>query len=194
MRPEAIVSLYPGWISILTETKGRIMRTSPIVLIASVCLALVPGCSRNPSATARIGDPAASLDGLSFVKGGPVKIEPGTIYVVEFWATWCPPCRESIPHLTKVAALYKDKGVVVVGVSVEKEESVVRPFVEKQADKMDYIVALDPDRTVSDLYMKAFAQNTIPHAFLVDGSGKIAWHGIPDSGLEKAIDKALASK
>jgi thiol-disulfide isomerase/thioredoxin len=170
------------------------MRTLPVLLIGGLCLALGPGCSRNPSATAKIGDPAASLEGLTFVKGGPVKIEPGTIYVIEFWATWCPPCRESIPHLTKVAARYKDKGVVVVGISIEKEESIVRPFVEKQADKMDYIVAFDPEWTVANPYMQAFAQNTIPHAFLVDGSGRVVWHGVPDSGLEKAIDKTLASK
>lgn len=170
------------------------MRALPILVIVSFCMVLTPGCSKNPSASAKLGDSAAPLDGLSFVKGGPVKIEPGKIYVVEFWATWCPPCRESIPHLTRVAAQYKDKGVVVVGISVETDESVVRSFVEGQSDKMDYIVALDPDQTVTSLYMKAFAQNTIPHAFLVNGSGKIVWHGIPDSKLEKAIDKTLAPK
>jgi hypothetical protein len=59
---------------------------------------------------------------------------------------------------------------------------------------MDYIVALDPAGTVTNLYLTAFGQNTIPHAFLVDGLGKIAWHGVPDSGLEKAINKVLAAK
>jgi thiol-disulfide isomerase/thioredoxin len=194
-----MVCIAASGTDVLYREKGRIMRTLSIILIGSLCLTLVPSCSRKSDsgksvATAGIGDPAGPLDGLSFVKGGPVKIEPGTIYVVEFWATWCPPCRESIPHLTKVAAQYKDKGVVVVGISIEKEESVVRLFVEKQADKMDYIVAFDPDRTVSDLYMKAYGQNTIPHAFLVDGSGKIVWHGLPDSGLEKAINKAIVAK
>ena len=169
------------------------MRIPHILLIVCLCLVLASGCSRNPSATARNGDPAAPLDGLSFVKGNPVKIEPGTIYVVEFWATWCPPCRESIPHLTAVAAQYKDKGVVVVGISEEKE-SVVKPFVEQRGDQMGYRVAIDPTGAVGDGYMKAFGQKGIPHAFLVDASGKIAWHGHPMSDLDKAIDKVLAAK
>jgi thiol-disulfide isomerase/thioredoxin len=169
------------------------MRNLSILLIGGLCLILGPGCSKNPSAAAKIGDAASPLDGLSFVKGGPVKIEPGTVYVVEFWATWCPPCRDSIPHLTEVAAKYKDKGVVVVGISNEKED-VVKPFVEKQADKMDYVVAIDSTGVTGGRYMKAFGQNGIPHAFLVDAAGKIAWHGHPMSGLEMAIDKAVAAK
>jgi thiol-disulfide isomerase/thioredoxin len=174
------------------------MRTLHILLIGSLCLSLGSGCSRksdseNLVATAKIGDPAAPLDGLSFVKGGPVKIEPGKIYVVEFWATWCPDCRESIPHMTAVAAKYKDKGVVVVGVSKE-DADVVKPFVEEQGDKIGFSVALDPQKKVNDLYMKAFAQRAIPNAFLVDSAGKIVWQGDPEEGLEAAIDQALAGK
>lgn len=175
------------------------MRILHVLLIGSLCLALGLGCTKRSDsgklvATARIGDPAAPLDGLSFVKGGPVTIEPGKVYVVEFWATWCPPCRESIPHLTEVAAKFKDKGVVVVGVSVEDEEETVRSFVEKQGDQMNYVVAFDPGKTVRDAYMKAFAERYIPHAFLVDGTGKVVWRGTPDSKLNEAIDKALAAK
>jgi thiol-disulfide isomerase/thioredoxin len=58
--------------------------------------------AENNKVQVKIGDPAARLKGLQWVKGGPVKLQKGNIYVVEFWATWCPPCRVSIPHLTKL--------------------------------------------------------------------------------------------
>lgn len=141
-----------------------------------------------------IGDAAWPLDGLEFVKGGPVKIEPGNVYIVEFWATWCPPCRVTIPHLTEVAHKYKDKKVVVVGISTEKID-LVKGFVAKQAEKMDYNVAVDSAGKVSRGYMGAFRVNTIPHAFVVDLKGRIAWHGHPMDpmdDMERVLDGVLA--
>jgi len=139
----------------------------------------------------KIGDPAFSLKDLEFVKGNPVKIEPGKVYIVEFWATWCGPCRTSIPHLTDVAHKYKDKNVVVVGISKEKADR-VKPFVEEQGAKMDYNVALDPTGNVNQGYMKAFGYSGIPHAFIVDTEGKIAWHGHPMADMEQVLDGVLA--
>jgi len=139
----------------------------------------------------KIGDAAWNLEGLEFIKGEAVKIEPGKVYIVEFWATWCGPCRTSIPHLTGVAHKYKDKNVVVVGISKE-EAGVAKPFVEKQGAKMDYNVAVDPTRNVSDGYMKAFGYSGIPHAFIVDGEGKIAWNGHPMADMEQVLDEVLA--
>ena len=113
------------------------------------------------------------------------------IAVVEFWATWCPPCRTSIPHLTELQKKFKDKGVVFIGISNE-EPGVVAPFVQKQGDQMDYVVAIDRGRATSDGYMKAFGQNGIPHAFIVDKDGKFAWHGHPMAGLDEALEKLTA--
>src|SRR3954468_10526558 len=89
------------------------------------------------------GDPAPKLEVKEFVKGEPVKaLDKGTVYVVEFWATWCPPCRTSIPHLTELQKKHKD--LVVIGVSVsERDFDKVKPFVEEMGDKMDYRVAID---------------------------------------------------
>jgi thiol-disulfide isomerase/thioredoxin len=142
-------------------------------------------------AKAKIGDAAGSLAGLEFVKGGPVTIEKGKIYVVEFWATWCPPCRQSIPHLTEVAAKVKDKGVQIIGVSNETPET-VKPFVEKMADTMNYVVAIDAGEKVAKAYMEAYGCQGIPTAFIVDAASKVVWFGHPMADMEEVLDKVIA--
>ncbi|OWK38227.1 hypothetical protein FRUB_07347 [Fimbriiglobus ruber] len=90
-----------------------------------------------------VGDPAPKLEVKEFVKGEKVAgFEKGKTYVVEFWATWCGPCRTSIPHLTALQKKYKD--AVMIGVSVwERDPSKIKPFVESMGEKMDYRVASD---------------------------------------------------
>ena len=102
-------------------------------------LLLAAGCSLLASAgwAAQLGDPAAPLAIKEWIKGNPVNVKDGkNIYVVEFWATWCPPCRRSIPHLTEIQKKFKDKGVVVVGIS-DEAPATVKPFVQKMAGEMD---------------------------------------------------------
>jgi len=133
---------------------------------------------------AKIGDPAAPLKIAEWVKGEPVDLKNREkIYVVEFWATWCGPCRVSIPHLTELQKKFADKNVVFVGISDEKP-AVVKPFVEKMGDKMNYIVACDNERQTYSGYMDAYGRNGIPSAFIVDREGKVAWAGHPMAGLE----------
>lgn len=144
---------------------------------------------------AELGDAAQPLDIKEWVKGGPVDLSTGkgkTIYVVEFWATWCPPCRESIPHLTELQKKFKDQGVVFVGVTDEKSD-VVKKFVEKMGDSMDYNVAIDGGKT-SEAYMQAFGINGIPHAFVVDKEGKIVWQGHPMDHLEETLQALIDGK
>ena len=138
----------------------------------------------------KLGDAAYPLTGLTWVKGQPVTFSPGKVYVVEFWATWCPPCLKSIPHLTELQEKYKDR-VTVVGVSQE-ETGVVKTFVGNQGDKMDYTVAVDAVGGVSKGYMTAFRQGGIPTAFVVDAKGRIVWHGHPLGDLETVLDQVLA--
>lgn len=146
----------------------------------------------------QVGDPAPKMQVAKFVKGKPIEqFEKGKVYVVEFWATWCGPCKVSIPHLTEVQKEFKDKGVTVVGVSVwEQGEalSAVEKFVENMGDKMDYTVAYDGDRGnsyMAEHWMSAAKQNGIPAAFIVDKQGKIAWIGHPMDGMDEVLGKVV---
>jgi thiol-disulfide isomerase/thioredoxin len=148
--------------------------------------------AQEPKAQAgQLGQKAAALEGLTYVKSDPVSFEEGKVYVVEFWATWCGPCRTSIPHLTEVQKQFKDKGVTVIGISNEKAET-VKPFVEKMGEKMDYTVAIDNERKVNDAYMDAFNQRGIPTAFIVDAKGNIAWVGHPLGGMDEVLEQVVA--
>jgi thiol-disulfide isomerase/thioredoxin len=147
------------------------------------------------SKKAKTGDPAASLDGLKYLKGQPVKFQAGKIYIVEFWATWCGPCISSIPHLTKIQKRYRDQGVTVIGITGEKDVDKVKAFVAKQGKAMDYTVAVDADQKANAGYMSAYGKNGIPCAFLVDQKGRVVWVGQPwldmDEILAKLIDKTF---
>lgn len=141
---------------------------------------------------AELGDPAAPLKISDWIKGKSVDlaaVKGKQIVVVEFWATWCPPCRQSIPHLTEMQKKFKD--VIFIGVTDEDPKK-VKSFVEKMGDKMDYVVAVDKDQGTSKGYMEAFGIEGIPNAFIVDKEGKVVWQGHPMDGLDSTLKKVVA--
>ncbi len=168
------------------------MKTKFIKFIATLILAaLVPAGS-----AAELGDPAPALQVAEWVKGQPVDLLAGkgkNIFVVEFWATWCPPCRQIIPHLTELQKKFKDRNVVFAAVSNE-EALVVKAFVDKTGDKMDYAVAVDKDGKTVAAYLEAFGIKGIPCAFIVDKNGNIVWQGHPMADLEVALTQVVAGK
>lgn len=157
-----------------------------------------------------IGDKAPSLDIENWVQTGEGKFEPvkdfaaDKVYVVEFWATWCPPCVASMPHLSQLQQDYADRGVTVVSVSDEPLET-VNAFLEREVQgktneqgepvtfndiTKSYCLTSDPDESTSIDYMRAAGQNGIPCAFLVGKDGRIEWIGHPmsiDDPLEKVV-------
>ena len=178
------------------------MKTKQLKLTAAL-LAVTAGLTFTLAAgpTLKVGDPAPKLQTGKWVQGDPVKtLEKGNAYIVEFWATWCPPCRASIPHLNEVYKKFKDKGLIVIGQNVsERDESLVAPFVKNMGAKMTYRVALD-DKTsdkrgqMSKTWMEAAGQNGIPAAFLVDTKDVIAWIGHPMDLEEHIIENVLSGK
>lgn len=173
---------------------------SRIAPVAALTLALsTPLVAR--AQTLKVGDPAPQLTVSKWVKGAPVKsLADGKVHVVEFWATWCGPCKTSIPHLTELAKQFKGKADFT-GVSVwEQDQTLVAPFVKQMGDKMNYNVAMDivpagakgGEGAMAKGWMTAAGQNGIPTAFVVDKTGKIAWIGHPMDNLDGVVSKVIA--
>lgn len=162
------------------------MKHATVLLV--FCTLAMSACSASEP-QGKIGASAPALTGLAWIQGGPVEIKKGQVAVVEFWATWCPPCRATIPHLDALYRNYATNGVVFVGISNESPEK-VRAFVKQMGDKMTYPVAIGSQAVYAG-YLGAFGVSGIPHAFVVGTDGKIAWHGHPMDKMEQAIDAAL---
>ena len=151
--------------------------------------------------TLKVGDPAPKLQTGKWAQGEPVtEFQKGKAYIVEFWATWCGPCRASIPHLNDIYTKYRDKGLIVIGQNCfEHDDSLVEPFVKNMGKKMTYRVAFDDKRDsekgkMAETWMAAAGQNGIPTAFLVDTKGLIAWIGHPMELKDQVIEDVLAGK
>jgi thiol-disulfide isomerase/thioredoxin len=128
-----------------------------------------------------IGEPLPKLS-VNFM--GPSPELEGKPVLLEFWATWCPPCRKSIPHLNEIYAKFKDRGLVVVGVT-DEPNAVIRKF---QKDvPMDYPTATDTGGRLGE----KMGVSSIPTAFLANKEGVIVWQGHPGTLTEADIEKAL---
>jgi peroxiredoxin len=95
----------------------------------------------------------------------------GKIVLVNFWATWCPPCRKEMPDLDLLFHQFADQGLVVLAISDENADK-VKPFVQER--KVTYPVLLDPGRKVTEL----FQVEGIPKSFLYDREGKLVAQAI----------------
>lgn len=95
----------------------------------------------------------------------------GKVVLVNFWATWCPPCRKEMPDLQSLYDKFKDQGFVVLAIS-DEEAAKVAPFISDR--KISYPVMLDPGRKVNDL----FIVDGIPKSFVYDHSGKMVAQSI----------------
>ena len=168
----------------------------PLPLVLTVAALSAPLLAR--AAPLGIGSPAPALKVAKWVKGTPIpRFEKGKLYVVEFWATWCGPCKTSIPHLTEMAKKYKGK-VSFTGVSVFEHDPKYGPkvaaFVKEMGPKMGYNVAMDDDPNsgfMAKNWMIAAKQDGIPTAFIVGKDGKIAWIGHP-MDMEKPLAAIVA--
>ncbi len=132
---------------------------------------------RYAAAVARVEQDDAKRKEANFTlkdltgKSWTLKDLKGQVVLVNFWATWCPPCRSEMPDLNALYEKYKGQGFVVLAISDEPENK-VRPFIEQGG--YHYPILLDPDRAVN----KAFIVEGIPKSFVYDREGKLVAQAI----------------
>lgn len=119
----------------------------------------------------------------------------GKLVLIDFWATWCPPCRGEIPHLKKANKKYGEKGLVIIGVTLDEDKNIpaedVAAFTKKE--EMPWAQIYDDSREIALAYQIQF----IPTPFLIDGdSGKIiaTKESLLGAALDKTLNKHLAAK
>ena len=112
----------------------------------------------------------------------------GKYVLVEMWATWCPPCRRSLPYLDFIAKKYKDDLVVVSICETDEEAIRNMPSGRLDLDKVDYFVAVDTGRRLAN----KLGVRGIPHAILLEPSvGGVVWEGTPTAPRYELDDKTL---
>ncbi|MBI3693769.1 MAG: TlpA family protein disulfide reductase [Acidobacteria bacterium] len=159
-----------------------------LILLASAC------SSYKPAAAAKAGNnhlKAAPSFSLPDANGNTVKLTDfkGKVVILDFWATWCGPCKIEIPWFIEFQRKYKDQGFTVIGVSMDEGGwQTVRPFVEEF--KMNYPVLIGNDDTAQSFG----GVDVLPTTFIIDKQGRIvATHmGLTSKNeFEKAIQSLL---
>lgn len=153
------------------------MRLLAVFAFLSICAAAIFffGIGERPqglpAAGVKIGMEAPDFT-LKDLHGNRVALSQyrGKVVFLNFWASWCPPCREEMPSMERLHEVYTGRDFVMLAVNVEQEVKDVRAFLEKHPH--NFQVLLDADAKAQNLY----GVNRFPETFLIDKSGKIVEH------------------
>jgi len=109
------------------------------------------------------------------------------VMLLDFWATWCPPCREEVPYLQKLHQKYAKKGLLVVGIAQDSDGAKsVKPFAKK--NKLSYLQLVDAKHEAA----RAYRVGPIPTTYIIDGSGVIrSVHLGFAKGMEKDLEEEI---
>jgi len=148
--------------------RDRVIPGLIVVLTAAFIGSLWPSFQGLTGAGVEVGDDAPDFDLVSDA-GQPLRLADfrGKFLVVNFWATWCPPCLEELPSLNRFHDQLAGRGVVVLGVSVDEDAGAYQNFLKKAG--LRFLTARDPTRKVSHRY----GTFKYPETYFIDRQGKI---------------------
>jgi peroxiredoxin len=147
----------------------------------------------EPSGRVVEGDvaPAFSLPDMDGVEQA---LPKGKVVLLNFWATWCPPCREEMPSMIKLHKQLQEQGLVVMAASIDKDVDKLSTFIREYS--IPFQVLQDTDKSVS---RQLYGVIRVPESFLIDREGKVRFHLIgavnwTDPTVLQAINTMLAEK
>jgi cytochrome c biogenesis protein CcmG/thiol:disulfide interchange protein DsbE len=160
-----------------------------IITAAAIGFLLILGYGLRSQFVSPIGAPAPDFT-LSLFDGGELSLADrrGLVVVVNFWASWCSPCRDEAPALERVWREYEDKGVVFVGVNVNDITAKATAFIEEF--NITYPNGPDPYDRIS----RAYHTTGVPETFLIAKDGRLAkWYRGPitEAGLRAVLEELL---
>jgi thiol-disulfide isomerase/thioredoxin len=151
-----------------------------------------------PPVTTASSNGATSAQNFTLLNDQPAKLSDyqGKVVVLDFWATYCPPCRDEAPHLEALQKRYGPQGLLVIGLNVGGPDD--RPLIQGFADglKLKYTLGY-PDPEMTSLYMGN--DDRIPQTLIFDRQGRLVQHFVGydsdvSAELERAIQTSLAKK
>jgi peroxiredoxin len=161
---------------------ARFLQTARLLALAALTVA---GTAASAAITPSAGAPDFTLPSL----GGPnlrLQEQRGQVVMVNFWATWCGPCRVEMPHLSRLYDKYRGSGFVVFAVNIDEDPRKAASVAAQLG--MRFPVLLDTDKKVSRMY----DLSTMPSTILIDRDGRVRYvHRGYRSGYEDTYDKQI---
>ncbi|MGZ8259071.1 MAG: peroxiredoxin family protein [Caldimonas sp.] len=167
-----------------TPARRPAPRLSALRLAACAVLAVAAGTASSALAPAT---PAPDFT-LGSMSGTNLRLKEqrGRVVMVNFWATWCAPCRQEMPHLNRLYDKYRAAGFVLLGVNVDEDKAKAVEVATKLG--VNFPILLDTEKTVSKLY----DVSTMPSTMLIDRDGKVRYfHRGYLAGYEDNYDKQI---
>ncbi len=177
------------------QTKSNIIKGIAIlilaILISLFAIFLATGLANKASATGRSGEQLIGRKAPEFladsINGKPVSLSnyPESPIILNFWASWCPPCRDETPHFEKIWRLYKEKDVVVIGINVQDDLNSANEYISEF--DVTFINGMDKNGRI----MVDYGVTGLPVTFFLDREGMIIgrWVGsIGASSLESRVE------
>ena len=112
----------------------------------------------------------------------------GKVVLIDFWATWCGPCREALPHIQEIAKKFQGQPLVILSVSLDSQESKRKEFVAK--NHMTWLNCRDG--SFHGPIAKLFGVHEIPHTFTIDADGVLQDEHVGDAAIEGKLKKQIA--